>query len=178
AVITVSDGWLLYRPDQTLTILRTDDRGRQVDPIPGGPPPVGVGPGGTRTTRINNGTYISDRTECEKDLMELAMADNERYFRDISGEANRANVSFYPSDPRGLAAVDTPIGPEPPLPPAADHAQLVQRGETLRTLALTTDGIAMLDSNDLRKELRRIADDLTSYYLMGYYSTNTKLDGG
>jgi hypothetical protein len=26
--------------------------------------------------------------------------------------------------------------------------------------------------------MRRIADDLTSYYLLGYYSTNAKLDGG
>ncbi len=178
AVITVSDGWVLYRPDESLTKLRTDDQGRQVDNIPGMPPPVGVGPGGTLTTRINNGTYISDRTECDKDQMELAMTDDERYFRDIFGEANRANVSFYPIDPRGLAAADTPIGPEPPLPPAADHAQLVQRAETLRTLAVNTDGLAMVSSNDLRKELRRIADDLTSYYLIGYYSTNAKLDGG
>ena len=27
------------------------------------------------------------------------------------------------------------------------------------------------------KQIRRIADDLTSYYLLGYYSTNSKLDG-
>src|SRR5204863_8201212 len=27
------------------------------------------------------------------------------------------------------------------------------------------------------KHLRKIADDLTSYYLLGYYSTNTKADG-
>ena len=42
-------------------------------------------------------------------LMELAMADNDKYFRDILGEANRANVSFYPVDPRGLPAFDTDI---------------------------------------------------------------------
>ncbi len=35
----------------------------------------------------------------------------------------------------------------------------------------------MLDSNDLRKQLNRIADDLTSYYLLGYRSTNGNLDG-
>lgn len=45
------------------------------------------------------------------------------------------------------------------------------------TLALNTDGIALVNSNDLRKQLRRVADDLTSYYLMGYYSTNSKPDG-
>lgn len=177
AVITVSDGWVLYRPDRSLTLLR-QGQGGSSDAIPGSPPPVGVGPGGGLTTRINNGGYgPSDRTECEKDKMELAMADNALAFRDLFGEANRANVSFYPIDPRGLAAFDTPIGPAPPLPPAADFAQLRQRNESLHTLALNTDGLALIGNNDLKKQLRRVADDLTSYYLMGYYSTNTKLDG-
>ena len=48
----------------------------------------------------------------------------------------------------------------------------------MRTLAEATDGLAVMGSNDLDKGLRRISDDLTSYYLLGYYSTNTKLDGG
>jgi len=177
AVITVSDGWKLFRPDPTMTQLRTGPGGTQ-DPIPGQPPPVGVGPGGGLTTRINNGGYgPSDRTECEKERADLAMVDHERMFRDLFGEANRNNVSFYPIDPRGLPVFDTPIGPDPPLSPVADHAQLVSRTESLHTLAINTDGIALVNSNDLRKQIRRIADDLTSYYLMGYYSTNSKLDG-
>jgi len=44
-------------------------------------------------------------------------------------------------------------------------------------LANNTDGFAVLNNNDIDKGLRRISDDLTSYYLLGYYSTNTKLDG-
>ena len=44
----------------------------------------------------------------------------------------------------------------------------------MRTLADATDGIAVMDSNDLDKGLRKISDDLTSYYLLGYYSTNAK----
>src|SRR5690349_1402880 len=68
AVITVSDGWLLYRPDESLTKLRTDPTTKiQVDPIPGGPPPVGVGPGGTLTKRPTNDPNSPDRTECERD---------------------------------------------------------------------------------------------------------------
>lgn len=178
AVITVSDGWKLFQPDAGMTRLRTDDYGRQADPIPGGPPPVGVGPGGGLTTRVNDGGFgPSDRTECEKERAELAMVDHARLFRDLFGEANRHNVSFYPIDPRGLPAFDTPIGPDPPLSPAADHAQLRNRTESLHTLALNTDGIALVNSNDLKKQIRRVADDLTSYYLMGYYSTNGKLDG-
>jgi VWFA-related protein len=178
AVITVTDGWALYRPDPSLMALRKDDRGNNADPIPGGPPPVGVGPGGGLTTRVNNGGFApSDRTECEKERMALSMADDDQYFRDLFGEANRANVSFYPVDPRGLPVFDTPIGPEQPLSPSADAAQLRARTESLHTLAINTDGIALVNSNDLKKQMRRIADDLTSYYLMGYYSTNSKPDG-
>ena len=180
AVITVSDGWRLYRPDEELTKRRKDPlTGDFVDPIPGMPPPVGVGVGGTLTTRLPAPTSntTSDRTECEKDQMDLAMADNERRFRDLFGEANRANVSFYPIDPRGLAVFDTPIGPEPPPTIEEDHRLLISRNEALQTLAINTDGIALVNSNDLRRQLHRIADDLTSYYLMGYYSTNSKLDG-
>jgi hypothetical protein len=47
----------------------------------------------------------------------------------------------------------------------------------LRTLADATDGMAIIDTNNLEKGLLRVADDLTSYYLLGYYSTNSKLDG-
>jgi hypothetical protein len=107
--------------------------------------------------------------------MELAMVDHARLFRDLFGEANRANVSFYTIDPRGLPAFDTPINAALPL--AADHAQLRNRQESLRVLAINTDGLALLNSNDLRAQMRRMAEDLTSYYLMGYYSTNDKLDG-
>jgi VWFA-related protein len=177
AVITVTDGWVLFGADPSLMVQRKDDRGNLVDPIPG-PPPVGVGRGGGLTTRTNDGGFApSDRTECDKERMALSVLDDTQYFRNIFGEANRANVSFYPIDPRGLPVFDTPIGPEPPLPPEADYAQLKQRTESLHTLAINTDGLALVNSNDLTKQIRRIADDLTSYYLLGYYSTNSKLDG-
>jgi len=176
AVIAVTDGWLLYRPNQTLTVLRKGPLGWE-EPIPGSPPPVGVGRGGTLTTKQNRDQFADEQTECDRDRMNLAMMDNAQYFRDLFGEANRANVSFYPIDPRGLAAFDTAIGPDAPPDIITDHAMLRGRGDTLRTLAVNTDGIALLDNNDLNRQLRRIAVDLTSYYLVGYYSTNNQLDG-
>src|SRR5207247_5770406 len=57
-----------------------------------------------------------------------------------------------------------------------DRARLAARNTSLRTLAEATDGIAVVDSNDLSRGLRRIVDDLSSYYLLGYYSAG-KLDG-
>lgn len=178
AVITVSDGWKLFQPDPSMTRLRTDSEGRQADPVPGQPPPVGVGPGGGLTTRVNNGGFApSDRTECEKERADLAMVDSALIFRNLFGQANRANVSFYPIDPRGLPVFDTPMGPDPPPGVIADLAQLKTRHESLHTLALNTDGIALVNNNDLKNQIRRVADDLTSYYLLGYYSTNSKPDG-
>ena len=47
----------------------------------------------------------------------------------------------------------------------------------MRTMAENTDGIAVVNSNDLDRGMKRISDDLTSYYLLGYYSTNSKVDG-
>jgi VWFA-related protein len=178
AVIAVTDGWLLYRPDESLAKVRIDPVTKKpVDPIPGGPPPIGVGPGGTLSRNPANDPNNSDRTECERDQMDLAMTNDDKYFRDLFGEANRANVSFYPIDPRGLVVFDSPLGPEAPPGIIQDAQNLKSRHDALYTLAVNTDGLAMVGSNDLRNEMRRVADDLTSYYLIGYYSTNPKLDG-
>ena len=177
AVIAVTPGWVLYRPDPSLSIPRTNLDGSQADAIPGAPPPVEVGPKGTLTTRTNPGNGITDRTECDRDKMDLINADNALAFRALFGEANRANVSFYPIDPRGLAAFDASMGPEKPPSSAPDYANLASRQTSLRTIADNTDGVALLVNNDLDRSLRRVADDLTSYYLLGYYSTNARLDG-
>lgn len=136
------------------------------DPAPGGIP-----------------TTLSD---CDRDRMNLAHIDDAYQFRRILDEANRANTSFYPIDPRGLVVFDEPIvppggdlaGPLPPMVPlTVDAAHRTARITSLRTLAEATDGMAIVDSNDLAGGLRRVVDDLTSYYLLGYYSTNPKLDG-
>ena len=91
--------------------------------------------------------------------------------------ANANNVTFYPVDSRGLAAFDRDISENPVLGPAAEIRLVRSRVESLRTLADNTDGLAVVDTNDLDKGFQRIVDDMTSYYLLGYYSTNTALDG-
>ena len=48
----------------------------------------------------------------------------------------------------------------------------------LQTLAEQTDGIAVLNTNDLRTGMTKIANDLSSHYVLGYYTNNTKWDGG
>jgi VWFA-related protein len=169
AIVTVSEGWLLFRPDSTLTTLRGNER------IPG-PDPISVGPDGKLTTRDRK-EHIGNfnKTECDADRQFLAQIDDDQYFRDIMGEANRGNATFYTLDPRGLPVFDTPI--QANVPVTTDFALLRTRLDSLRTLADNTDGIAVLNNNDLDLGLKRIANDLSSYYLLGYYSTNASLDG-
>jgi VWFA-related protein len=175
AILAITNGWLLFRPNQGLM------RQLTCHGVPTGPP-IGIDPrSGRLTTREQ--PLTPPASQCEADRMRLANLDNDAQFRDLLDEANRANASFYPIDPRGLAVFDTPIvrqdvpGPPPPMvPPSVDMAMLRGRIGSLRTLAEATDGLAIVNSNDLASGLRRVVDDLSSYYLLGYYSTG-KLDG-
>ena len=178
AIVAITNGWLLYRPDSSITVLRTDSQTGGTEPVPGRPP-IGVDEFGKLTVNPRHRGDVTgvDQTVCDRERMYLASIDNDDYFRYLLDVANRNNASFYPVDPRGLAAFDYPVGPKPPPPLIVDQAHLGQRIQTLRTLAENTDGLAVVNTNDLDKGLRRIADDLTSYYLLGYYSTNTALDG-
>ena len=175
AIVTVSEGWLLYRPNPDLTRVREDKSTGSREPIPG-PDPISVGPDGRITTKSRNSVGNTlDKTQCDSERNYLSQIDNAQYFREIMGEANRGNATFYTVDPRGLPVFDTPINANVPI--AADFAMLRTRLESLRTLADNTDGIAVLNNNDLDVGLKRISNDLSSYYLLGYYSTNGKLDG-
>jgi hypothetical protein len=49
--------------------------------------------------------------------------------------------------------------------------------ETLYTLAADTGGKALLDNNDLSVGLVEAQKDVSSYYILGYYTSNEKLDG-
>ena len=175
AIITVSEGWRLFRPNHDLTRPRILPDGQR-EAIPG-PEPIDVGPDGRLRVGSVDPNAPGSKGDCDRDRNHLSLIDNERYFRDIMDVANRSNASFYTVDPRGLAAADAPLGPAPPPTVIVDQANLRNRIETLQVLAANTDGVAVINSNDIDKGLRRIADDLTSYYLLGYYSTNTKLDG-
>jgi VWFA-related protein len=179
AVITITDGWRLYGPNSAL-----------VRPIAGQAPPrtaVGIDPRtGTLTGRPAAAAGYADPSVCERDRLVLSQLDDAQQFRVILDEANHVNASFYPIDPRGLAVFDENIVPNagvgvginanPTLSLTEDRPRLAARNSSLRTLAEATDGIAVVDSNDLSRGLRRIVDDLSSYYLLGYYSAG-KLDG-
>jgi VWFA-related protein len=101
--------------------------------------------------------------------------------------AIKANVSFYPIDARGLVA----SGPLGDATKGATSGQGAFTGssqrsaqssfqgqqETLTTLAADTGGKALLDNNDLSVGIVQAQKDISSYYIIGYYSTNGALDG-
>jgi VWFA-related protein len=168
AIITVTEGWELFSEYQKL--IETTDGTR---PLHTGPAIVRTPQGfGTNDSRQGG---APNQGECDKIRLELANMETIHQFRDLPALANRNNASFYIIDPRGLPAADELLGPRPPV---ADQAMLRSKQEGMRELAGRTDGMAFFYSNDLDSELTRIAQDLSSYYLLGYDSTNAKLDGG
>ena len=173
-VVFLSEGWLLYRPDERLARPVRQPGTREARP-PGGPTSIGTDPNGRLRTDVEKGGLSWD--SCERERSMLAYTDHEGEFTRLLQRANRANVSFYPVDARGLVVFDEPIGPAKPPPPSIDAARLHSRQNALRTLAENTDGFAVLDTNNVAGALERMVADTSSYYLLGYYSTNTRLDG-
>lgn len=113
--------------------------------------------------------------------------DNQASLEKTVNAAQRANVAIYPIDARGLVA----------SAPAGDASAAASRGtsaltgtqmqsqrdsfndsqETLSTLAIDTGGKLFVDDNDLALGMEKARDDIASYYIIGYYSTNLKMDG-
>ncbi|HTC92281.1 MAG TPA: VWA domain-containing protein [Terriglobales bacterium] len=113
--------------------------------------------------------------------------ENQSELRAAVNAAVRANLSIYTLDIRGLQAIVA--GGE------AQSASL--RGtsaysgqstlnqfdsnfasqETLVTLAGDTGGKAFLDSNDFGRVFRGVQEDTSTYYVLGYHSSNPARDG-
>jgi VWFA-related protein len=180
AILVVSEGWRLFPENPRLA--------RQLYcVVPAGPKPDFDPRTGRLTTNPAPTDTGTNPATCDAERQQLAYLDDEKQFRQFLDEANRANASFYPIDPRGLPVFDEPpvenLKTGKPAPgttstplPSADAAGMSVRLTSLRRLAEGTDGLAILNSNDLAGGLRRVTDDLSSYYLLGYYSGG-KLDG-
>ena len=117
----------------------------------------------------------------------LTGLENQSQLRATVNSAVRANVSFYPVDARGLSA-SSPVGDASASSGRGTGAftgskQTSQRNsltgsqDTLYTLASDTGGKALVDSNDLAMGIRQAQEDISSYYILGYYSTNAAEDG-
>jgi VWFA-related protein len=112
--------------------------------------------------------------------------DNQSQLRAATNAAIRANVSIYSVDSRGLQA-SAPAGDATTaskgtgaLSGSTQSSRISSQQdtqETLATLSADTGGKVMLDNNDLTLGFKAAQSDLTSYYILGYYSKNSAPDG-
>ena len=125
--------------------------------------------------------------------------DNDAQLRATINAALRSNVSFYPVDATGLVA-SSPVGNAnvgaaggnnagvgggsrggggnlsgSAVSARSGNAQALQ--DTLYSLANDTGGKLFVDSNDLAVGIVQAQKDISSYYILGYYTTNGALDG-
>ena len=156
AIFFLSDGWVPTRADQRLA--------NWTDGVAPAVKKPYVGPDGRLRaggTEFEQGG--SNRRMCDQKRIKLAGEDHQAEFQRLLDLSNRQNATFYSVDLRGLVAT------------VSARAPLGQ--EMLKTLSSATDGVAVVDTNDLVAGMRRALEDMRGYYLLGYYSTNAKADG-
>jgi VWFA-related protein len=87
----------------------------------------------------------------------------------LTRNANKANVTMYTIDPRGLVGM-------PDLDEKIDMVEwqnyVRTSQDSLRTIAELTGGYAAVNQNDFAKALQRIDAETSDYYVVGYYSNN------
>jgi VWFA-related protein len=111
---------------------------------------------------------------CDAELDRMAANNYQDIFRTLMDTARRSNVVVHVVDPSGMSIYD----PDPRKAGSPDPWRRANnRLEPLRTLAANTGGEAILATNNVRELMARMADDLSAYYLLGYYSTNGTFDG-
>jgi len=113
--------------------------------------------------------------------------ENQSELRAATNAAVRANLAFYTMDIRGLQALvaggEAQNASLRGTSPYSGQATLnalnsnFTTQETLVTLAADTGGRAFLDSNDFSKVFKGVQDDTSTYYVLGYHSTNPARDG-
>ncbi len=146
-ILLISDGWPL--PPRR--------------PRPPGAQPMIPRTGVTDAGKITLGRERAgeiDPRVCEDLLLRLLDIDFRQRMTDLLRLAREANVTFYAIKPSGLSA-------------ERDSAQV----DSLLTLTNNTDGVAIVNTNDLTSGAIRIGDDLSASYVLGYYPINSKPDG-
>jgi VWFA-related protein len=125
--------------------------------------------GGGATVNPRNDPLVQQQMQNE----EFADAELAGELWELTRSANRANTTIYTIDPRGL------VGPMADLDENVDPRQwneFVRKSQdSLRVLAEDTGGVAVVNTNDFDKALKRIDAETSDYYVLGYYSKNSDL---
>lgn len=102
----------------------------------------------------------------------------------MAAATRRSNVPVYTVDPRGLTSLAEEsilVGTVPALanstPLDGVNMELETSRVGLRRLAEDTGGYAFLSTNDFRGAFNSIVRRASTYYVLGYYSSNPRRDG-
>ena len=120
--------------------------------------------------------------------MDRTGIENQSELRAAINAAVRSNLAVYSMDIRGLQAM-VPGGEAQSaslrgVSPYSGQSTLnaynsnFSSQETLVTLAGDTGGRSFLDSNDFSRVLKSVQEDTSTYYVLGYHSSNPARDGG
>jgi len=122
-----------------------------------------------RTADSSSSNQTDPFTQQQKQNEEFADADLARELGELTRQANRANVTMYTIDPRGLVGmgdIDEQVDPQ-------QWNEFVRKSQdSLRVIAEETGGLAVVNQNDFSKALKRIDAETSDYYVLGYYSSN------
>ena len=114
---------------------------------------------------------IQDKyTDASAAILESRQYDATRRFRELVASANANRISFYTLDAAGLRT-PTSVTAEEQSPVSSSFVDSVYFSNvqgSLRMLADDTGGIAILNTNDPTRMLKRVGDDLGNYYSLGY----------
>jgi len=125
-----------------------------------------LGDDGNTTQRTDPMVQLAQQRETFSD------ADLAFELGELTRAANRANTTIYTIDPRGLVAGGDI---EEQIDPQEWSAYVRKSQDTMRVLAEDTGGIAIVNSNDYDRGLKRIDAEVSDYYVLGYYSNNPDL---
>lgn len=162
-VLLFSDGWPLDGTDKALA----DNAWHQLST-------PGVVNGRFRPGGATEGAGgPPDVQKCNQELGRLANIDFNDEFRRLTDNALKWNIAFYPIALEGL----TP-GPTGGLRRGTSPWYITgDKQDALFGLAASTNGKTIVNLNDIGPALTDLANALSSYYLLGYYTTNPTLDG-
>jgi hypothetical protein len=103
------------------------------------------------------------------------------FTRRIVGEAGRANVTIYSMNPAGVEmpdqGIDEVLAPTGVEDMGSLRSEGAGRDDFLHVLSAETGGFATLNRGGLEDGLRRIAEDNSNYYLLGYYPKKVLKEG-
>ena len=159
----------LERMGNRRKVLLLVSNGYDFDPFPGGR---------TGTDQVFGGRYGTPMGDTARGERFLQLEERHNIFADsdlaaemaaVTGAANRVNAAVYTLDPRGVVGT-TNLEQNVDIGELRTHISKTQ--SSLRVLADSTGGFAVINDNRYDSALARIDAETSDYYILGYTPSN------